>query len=251
LQGVIERINKQILQLNSSILDNEPRLVIATQTIFLLKDVLMLGEVLPFSFEGRTFSDMRRHLHFVDYYNERGDYEMMLHNANDLITDFRVIQPLIHQYAREIREGNKEVEKVGRTLTIEDVVNVVTEKLRSIVRKTPKHEREVQDALETLFLIKEYDFERERVAFEYSTKSYQPDFTFKSLNLAVDVKLCNSKKDEKEIIDQINADIVGYKTKYAHLVFFVYDIAFIRDMKKFCQGIEKYNTNVWVRVVKH
>ena len=211
----------------------------------------MLEEVLPVSFEGRTFSDMRRHLHFVDYYNQRENYEMMLHNANDLIQDFRIIQPQIHQYVRDVREGVVEVKKASKTATIGDIINVVTDKLRPIVRKPPRHEREVQDALEILFLIKEYDFEREKVRFEYSTKSYQPDFTSQSLNLAIDAKLCNSETDEKEIIDQINADIIGYKTKYDNLAFFVYDIGFIREAKKFSQGIEKCNTRVWVRVIKH
>ena len=251
LLSVAERIDKQILHLNSSILENQSKLVIATQTMFLLKDVLMLEEVMPFSSEERTFSDMRRHLQFVDYYNEREDYKMMLHNANDLILDFKVIKPQLLDYARAISEGSKEVKKTIRAPTIEDIVNVVTDKLRSIIRKIPEHEREVQDALETLFLIKEYDFEREKVKFEYSTKSYQPDFTFESLNLAADVKLCNSQNDEKDIIDQINADIVGYGTKFDNLLFFVYDIGSIRDAVKFSQGIEKHNKNVWVRVIKH
>ena len=251
LQSVAERIDKQILHLNSSILENESRLVIATQAMFLLKDVLMLEEVMPFSFEERTFSDMRRHLHFVDYYNQRENYEMMLHNANDLIYDFKVIKPQILDYARAISEGSKEIKKTIRAPMIGDIVNVVTEKLRSIIRKIPKHEREIQDALETLFLIKEYDFEREKVKFEYSTKSYQPDFTFESLNLAVDAKLCNSENDEKDIIDQINADIVGYRTKFDNLLFLVYDIGCIRDAMKLSQGIEKHNVNVWVRVIKH
>lgn len=244
LVNLIDRIAEQIIRLNSSILENESRLAITAQTIFLVKDILLLEKTLPID-----FSDIRRHLHFVDYYNEKGDYDMMLSNANDLIHDVKVLQPQIYQYA--LSEKSKENKKGKKTLTINQIISVTTDKLRSIVRKTPKRETDVQDAMETLFLIKEYDFEREKVSFKYSTKSYQPDFTFEPLDLAIEAKLCNSESDEKHIIDQINADIIGYKTKYANLLFFVYDLGFIRNASKFSQGIEECNTNVNVRVIKH
>lgn len=249
LLNLVERLVKQIFQLNSSIQQNESRLAIFTRLVFLMKDILTLEEFLPVSFDRRNFSDIRRHLHFVDYYNVKGEYEMMLQNANDLIYDIQALKPQIHEPV--LKEEGEKVKKAKRTLTIDEVIFEVTDKLRAIIRNTPKKESEVQDALETLFRIKDYDFEREKVSFEYSTKSYQPDFTFEPLNLAIDAKLCNSERDEKEIIDQINADIVGYRTKYANLLFFVYDIGFIRDTKKFSEGIEKCTANVQVRVIKH
>lgn len=145
----------------------------------------------------------------------------------------------------------REKAKIKKKTVIDEIISEVTDKLRVTIRKAPEKETEVQNALETLFVIRNYDFEREKVSFTYSTKSYQPDFTFDSLNLAIDAKLCNSERDEKEIIDQINADIVGYRTKYANLIFFVYDLGFIRDAKKFSRGIEKSTQNVHVRVIKH
>lgn len=249
LLNLVEGLVKQIFQLNSSIQQNETRLAIFTRLVFLMKDVLTLEEILPASFDRKNFSDIRRHLHFVDYYSERGEYEMMLQNANDLIYDIQALKPQIQEPV--LKEEGEKVKKAKRTLTIDEVIFEVTDKLRAIIREAPKNESEVQNAVETLFRIKDYDFEREKMSFVYSTKSYQPDFTFEFLNLAIDIKLCNSKRDEKEIIDQINADIVGYGTKYANLLFFVYDTGFIRDTKKFSKGIEKHTANVQVRVIKH
>lgn len=249
LRNLVERLVKQIFQLNSSIQENESRIVIFTRLVFLMKDVLTLEDILAVSFNRRNFFDIRRHLHFVHYYYERKNDEMMLHNAKDLISDIQILKPQIYQ--RFLKEESEKSKRAKRTLTINEVILEVTDKLRAIIREAPKNESEVQNAVEALFRIKDYDFEREKVSFEYSTKSYQPDFTFKSLSLAIDVKLCNSKRDEKEIIDQINADIVGYRTKYTNLLFLVYDTGFIRDTKKFSEGIEKRNLNVHVRVIKH
>jgi len=249
LQDAVERLITQIFQLNTSIQQNESRSVIFTRLIFLVKDVLTLEDILPMNFIEKSFSDIRRHLHFVHLYCEREDYDMMLQNAKDLISDIQVLKPQIYQ--RFLRRESEKAKIAKRALTIAEVILEVTEKLRAIIRETPKSESEVQNAVEVLFRIKDYDYEREKVSFEYSTKSYQPDFTFASLNLAIDIKLCNSERDEKEIIDQINADIVGYRAKFGNLLFVVYDTGFIRDTKKFSEGIEKRTSNVHVRVIKH
>lgn len=121
----------------------------------------------------------------------------------------------------------------------------------AIIRKKPEEEKEIQDAIENLLIIKEYEFNREKVTIPYSTKYYTPDFTFDTLNTAMDVKLCNSQSDEKKIIDEINADIPAYKSKYMYVVFAVYDTGFIRDTLAFVKGIEKNNQSVYVTVVKH
>jgi hypothetical protein len=136
--------------------------------------------------------------------------------------------------------------KVTSTL-VEDI----DDKLRAIIRKKPEDEKEVQDAVENLLIAKDYEYGREKVSIPYSSKYYVPDFTFDALNTALDVKICNSANDEKKIIDEINADIPAYKTKYKYVVFVVYDTGFIRDTLVFVKGIEKNNPNVYVTVVKH
>lgn len=134
---------------------------------------------------------------------------------------------------------------------ISKLVEDIHDKLRVTIREKPKDEREVQDAIENLLNSKEYEFDREKVSIPYSSKYYVPDFTFDALDTALDAKLCNSPSDEKKIIDEINADIPAYKSKYSYVVFVVYDMGFIRDNRVFVKGIEKNNSNVRVTVVKH
>jgi hypothetical protein len=62
--------------------------------------------------------------------------------------------------------------------------------------------------------------------------------------------LCNRKDREKEIIAEINDDILAYKRKYGNLLFIVYDTGYIRDVDRFTGNFEDQD-GVMVRVVKH
>jgi hypothetical protein len=128
---------------------------------------------------------------------------------------------------------------------------VIQKKLRAIIRTRPTREADITDAIENLFIALDYDFKREKTAFAYSTKSYIPDFTSDSLEMAMDVKLCKTPSDEKRIIDEINADIPAYKTRFKNLLFTVYDLGCIRDVSSFIGDIESNNKNVSVIVIKH
>lgn len=132
------------------------------------------------------------------------------------------------------------------------ILTIIENKLRKLIRDTPKNEKEVQDALENLFIGAnlEEDFSREKEHILYSSKTYIPDFVFKKIDTIVEVKFCNSQKKLKEIIDEINADIVAYKTKYANLIFIVYDLGVIREVDEFKNSIES-NENVFLKVIKH
>lgn len=130
------------------------------------------------------------------------------------------------------------------------IISLIDTKLRKTIRRKPEKEREVQDALEILFIAAlDKEFTREKENLEYSGKAYIPDFVFKKINTVVEAKLCNSPKREKEIIDEINADIAAYKTKYANLIFIVYDLGIIRDSDKMRNRLEE-NENVIIRIVK-
>jgi hypothetical protein len=136
-------------------------------------------------------------------------------------------------------------------INLESVITKIEEKLRPIIRKIPDREKDVQDALENLFISLDYGFDREKVTFAFSSKSFRPDFTSDSFRIAIDVKLCKELEDEKRIIDEINADIPAYKTHYENLLFVVYDLGSIRDVTKFSKGLEEAHENVFVRVIKH
>jgi hypothetical protein len=119
-----------------------------------------------------------------------------------------------------------------------EIISLIEANLRPAMFTDPQNERQVQEALETIFRVRGLDFRREVDSVAYSTKSYVPDFTFNNLALAVEVKLCSRAGREKEMIDEINADIVGYRASYERIVFVVYDLGFIRDTEGFCSGIE-------------
>jgi hypothetical protein len=131
----------------------------------------------------------------------------------------------------------------------EQIIDLITANLRPAIYDDPKNEREVQNALETIFRARTLDFRREQETVGYSTKRYIPDFTFDRIGLAVEVKLCKAKEREKEMIDEINADIIGYAGRYDRCVFVIYDLGFIRDIATFSADIEA-NPNVHVLIIK-
>ncbi len=93
----------------------------------------------------------------------------------------------------------------------------------------PDNEKAVQDVIETIFRVRSLDFRREQQSVPYSTKRYIPDFTFDSLGPAVEVKFCNRAGREKELIDEINADILGYQGTYESMLFVIHDAALFKS----------------------
>jgi REase_DpnII-MboI len=131
----------------------------------------------------------------------------------------------------------------------EQIIDLINANLRPAIYEDPKHEREIQNALETIFRARALDFRREQDSVPYSTKRYIPDFTFNRIGLAVEVKLCKDKDREKAMIEEINSDIIGYSGRYDRCVFVIYDLGFIRDTAQFSRDIEA-NPNVHVLIVK-
>jgi hypothetical protein len=136
------------------------------------------------------------------------------------------------------------------TSAIVRVLGLIDNKLRKIIRQEPTNERSLQDAVENLFIAADVEFAREIDRIEYSSKSYVPDFTLKKLDLAIEIKLCNNAKREKEMIAEINDDILAYKQAYGNLIFVVYDLGQIRDVEKFKTHFEQQE-QVIARVIKH
>lgn len=133
--------------------------------------------------------------------------------------------------------------------TILKIINLAERSLRKALRSKPEQERDVQDAFDTLLIGAEMSYSRETDRIEYSSKTYAPDFTMPRIGLAVDIKLCNREGREKEIIAEINDDILAYRSKYPNLLFVVYDLGMIRDVDRFKASFEA-NENVVVIVVK-
>lgn len=129
------------------------------------------------------------------------------------------------------------------------IIHMAEHKLRKIIRQKPVKEKEVQDAFESLLIALDVEYSREIDHIEYSSKSYIPDFVIGKLSLAVELKLCK-EGSEKELIAQVNDDILAYRTKFDNLFFVVYDLGFIRDVERFAGSFENHK-NVVVRVIKH
>jgi hypothetical protein len=131
----------------------------------------------------------------------------------------------------------------------EQIIDLIRANLRPAIYDDPKHEREVQNVLETIFRTKALDFRREQESVPYAAKRYIPDFTFDRIGMAVEVKLCKDKDREKRMIDEINSDIIGYGGRYDRSLFVIYDLGFIRDVTTFSADIEA-NPNVHVEIIK-
>lgn len=129
------------------------------------------------------------------------------------------------------------------------IMDIGERKLRKAIMEKPIGEKDIQNAFETLLLGSDIPYSRETDSIEYSAKTYTPDFTFEKISLAVETKFCGKESRVKEIIAEINDDILPYQTKYSNLFFIVYDLGFIRDIDQFIEAFEA-NKNVVVRVVK-
>lgn len=130
------------------------------------------------------------------------------------------------------------------------VLNLAERKLRKTIRNKPTKEFDVQDAFENLLIGADVSYSRETDSIEYSTKTYKPDFTVVKADLAIDIKLCAGDDREKDIIAEINDDILAYQTKYGNVLFVVYDVGIIRDVDRFIGNFEAHE-GVIVKVVKH
>ncbi len=130
------------------------------------------------------------------------------------------------------------------------IINLAEHKLRKIIREKPENEKQIQDAFENLLIAADIPYSREASRVEYSSKTYVPDFTVDKVGLAIDIKFCGKEMREKEIIAELNDDILAYRTKYGNILFVIYDLGNIRDVEKFSKIFED-NEGVVVKIIKH
>ena len=179
-------------------------------------------------------------------------FEQKMHGAflSDLESAQGILQSAIDQITQKGIQNVFAGDAVSESSDIVKILSLIDNSLRKVVRTVPKNEREIQDVLESLFVGAGLEFSREKENILYSSKRYIPDFVFMRIGTIVEVKLCNRKEREKEIIAEINDDILAYKTKYSNLIFVVYDIGVIKDVDQFKNGMETPK-DILVRIVKH
>ncbi|NKE72984.1 hypothetical protein [Candidatus Manganitrophus noduliformans] len=151
---------------------------------------------------------------------------------------------------KELKEVYRGKDTGPEASSILKIINLAEYKLRKTIRNIPNSEKEIQDAFENLLIGADISYSRETDSIEYSSKTYTPDFTVEKADLAIEIKLSNKKEREKEIIAEINDDILAYKTKYGNMIFAVYDTGFIRDVERFSKNFEDQE-GVVIKVVKH
>lgn len=136
---------------------------------------------------------------------------------------------------------------------IDNLENFIAKKLRSVIRDVPKCEKEVQNAIENLFigrgLDKGVDFDREAGKFNFAGREYIPDFIIDKLNLCLEVKLLKDASRKSKLIEEINADITAYGKKYNRIIFVIYDLGIIRDEVEFKRDMEN-SGNIKVIIIK-
>ena len=126
--------------------------------------------------------------------------------------------------------------------------------LRRAVFEVPEKELDVKNGIEALIvgrgMGKGTDYDRETGRVKTSGKESVPDFVFPRLNLCLEVKLSKSADKLRAIVDEINADIRAYGTRYERQLYIVYDVGTIRDEVEFKRDLESA-PGVSVLVVKH
>lgn len=147
----------------------------------------------------------------------------------------------------KVHETEDTSKDVGEAITL---IDLAQNKLRKTMRTAPQEEKEVQDKFEDALISVDFKYLRDQEAITYSSKSYRPDFTFPGIDTALEIKLCNRAGREKDIIAEINDDILAYKSKYPNIIFLVYDVGHIRDIDRFKADIESQD-RVIVLVIKH
>jgi hypothetical protein len=130
------------------------------------------------------------------------------------------------------------------------IINLIEHKLRKIIREIPNNEKEVQNSVESLLIATDIEHQREFPVINYSSKNYIPDFSFIKQSLVVEIKFCNRKGREKELIAEINDDIMAYQQEFSNLIFLIYDLGHIRDIDAFSAEFEKKGS-IFIKIIKH
>ena len=177
------------------------------------------------------------------------------HHNQAFHRDLEIAKGIFHAAIDEINSTGDIIDVYKDKAEIESnaaikLLNAINNKLRKFILDVPKIEKDIQDNFEKLLIGIEFKYSREKERFEYSSKSYIPDFVLTDINMAVEIKFCNSKGKEKEIVDEINADIMAYNTRYKNSMFIVYDIGIIRDVEQFINPFSEHD-NISIVVVKH
>lgn len=224
-----------------------------SDTLYLLEDIFGSNSRIYLTFASLTWQPAGPF--FTSSYNLENELKRQKQIA--YLQQLTVSEGILRSGIEQIRKkGIKNVydgkDTPAESSEIIKIISLVENKLRKVIRERPTQEKEIQDAIENLFIGSNLDghYSRDKENFVYSSKTYRPDYIFSKIDTVVEVKLCKTDDKEKAIIGEINDDILAYKTKYSNLIFVVYDLGIIRDQDLFKTDLES-TENVVVKIVKH
>jgi len=112
----------------------------------------------------------------------------------------------------------------------------------------PSGEPEVQEALDSLLRILEYDASWNRTSMDFSGRKAVPDFVVRvsEAEIPIEVKLVDSTAKQSQVIEEMAADVTMYTSKWDSILFVVYDCGTISDVARFREGFERQGAIVLI-----
>ena len=169
------------------------------------------------------------------------------------------LHDLIGKYKENVTSEKEELNEntivpLKPQITMVELIQKIEKSLRKIIPSEPKPDKEfeIHDAVEHLLTGTQFEgtYSRDNTKHPFSVTSSIPDFVFEEISLALEVKLCKTKKQVKSIVNEISEDITKYKKRYPKIIFLVYDLGFIQDEDLFRHDFEEIE-NIKVVIKKH
>lgn len=191
---------------------------------------------------------------------ERAVYALFQRQSKDVERAFKVVRA---KHDNEILRGGLPkdclLRTVGAGLHLEPPVELAANRLATLAEdglraafqsSRPNDERQVQDALEAIFIPLKDAIEREYPVYcVFHVKGVRPDFS-NGQALAIEVKyIYGDNRTPQRIVEEMGADISHYRGKVGGLLFVVYDPSGrITDTERFTHDCLRH-PNVFLRIV--
>jgi 7-cyano-7-deazaguanine synthase in queuosine biosynthesis len=137
------------------------------------------------------------------------------------------------------------------------ISNIINKALPKTFQTTlPKDERQIQDAVDSIWTASRMDFQRELPLLPFASVCTKPDFgnlMSKNVNdwLFIEMKYPKDRRHLNKIITEITSRITIYHKQGAFSLFGVYDNPrTIPDDDKFISDLEELSNNVWITIIR-
>jgi AAA+ ATPase superfamily predicted ATPase len=129
-------------------------------------------------------------------------------------------------FRRNVARISPGLSQAGSVITDHDsLMELLQTKLRLAVGGANKiTEKLVQDIINTMLITAGFHLEKE-FTFHYKDKAYRSDFILPDLRAALEIKLIKTSSQVGPIIDQLEADLGAYQSRYRYLFVLVYDLS--------------------------